>query len=72
MKKKQRAALPCMRDRPALVRSVGKLLSSRVVLTLSTDRHMYNSLLCYRLLHYCWGICCPFFSYGWLREPLLC
>ena len=34
---------------------------------------MYNPLLCYPPpLHYCWGRCCPFFLYGWLRVPLLC
>ena len=60
------------RDRPPLVRSVGKLLCSSVALTLSADWHMYNPLLCYLPLPYCWGGCCLFFLYGWRRHPLLC
>ena len=67
----QRAALLCRRDRPPLVRSAGKLLSSRVVLTLFADWHMYNPLLCYPLLHYCWADAARF-SYGWRRDLLLC
>ena len=66
----QRAALLCRRDRPPLVRSVGKLLCSSVVSTLSADWHMYNPLLCYLPLHYCWGGCCPFFI-RLVREPPL-
>ena len=60
----QRAALLCRRDRPSLVRSVGKLLCSSLVLTLSADWHMNNPLLCYLPLPYCRGGCCPFFFYA--------
>ena len=66
----QRAALLCRRDRAPLVRSVGKLLCSSVVLTLSADLRMYNLPPCQLPLHYCWGGCCPFL-YGLLRDPLL-
>ena len=65
----QRAALLCRRDRSFSVRSVGKLLRGSVVVTLSADWHMYNPLLCYLPLNYCW----PALSlFGWLRDPLLC
>ena len=66
----QRAALPCRRGRPPLVRSVGKLLSSSVVLILPADYHMYNPLQRYPLLYFCWGRCCPFFI-RLVRKPLM-
>ena len=64
----------CRRDRPPLVRSVGKLLCSCVVLTLSFDWHIHvqsftvpppPTLLLGRMQP-------VFFSYGWRRDPLLC
>ena len=57
----QRAASTAVGARPSpytVVRSVGKLLRSSVVLTLSSDWHIYNPLLCYPPVHYCWGECC--------------
>ena len=45
------------------MRSLGKLLCSSVVLTVSSDWHIYNPLLCHPALHYCWGGCCPCFFY---------
>ena len=67
----QRAALLCKRDRSPLVRSVGKLLCSSVVQTLSSDWHMYDPLPCYppTLLL---GQMLPVFFMRLVREPLLC